>query len=122
MVRSRDSILRFRYERVLRSWLQHHIGATPRLIVYQMPLVILADMIHGEEDIAGLQHNGLAVRVGRTAIRSTRSAKQKVVVSFEHTLLQSQNRMDCGALFRFGVDRVGDALFIWLRGRVAAGH
>jgi hypothetical protein len=87
-----------------------------------MPLVILADMIHGEEDIAGLQHNGLAVRVGRTAIRSTRSAKQEVVVSFEHTLLQSQNRMDCGALFRFGVDRVGDALFIWLRGRVAAGH
>src|SRR6516225_3003217 len=49
------------YKRILRTWLEHHICAPPRLIVDQAPFVALADVVNGHKDITGPQHECLAI-------------------------------------------------------------
>src|SRR5215472_15899383 len=62
--RRNDSAAGARQEGVLRTRLQHHVGAPPRLIVEQAPLVAGADMVLGDQDIAGSHDERLVVAGG----------------------------------------------------------
>jgi NAD(P)-dependent dehydrogenase (short-subunit alcohol dehydrogenase family) len=50
-----------RHEGIFGARLQYHIRAPPRLIVYQTPFVAGADIVLGEQHIAGSHHECLAV-------------------------------------------------------------
>src|SRR5215469_4780883 len=52
------------HEGILGARLEHHVGAPPRLIVDQTPFMALADMVHGDQHIAGSEYERLPVRGG----------------------------------------------------------
>jgi hypothetical protein len=58
-----------RHEGILGARLEHHVGAPPRLIVDQAPFVAGAEMVFGEQDIAGPDDERLAA-AGREFERS----------------------------------------------------
>ena len=45
------------YKRILRTRLEHHVCAPPRLIVDQAPFVALADVVNSHKDITVPQHD-----------------------------------------------------------------
>src|SRR5262249_4356451 len=52
------------YKRILRTRLEHHVCAPPRLIIDQAPFVALADVVNSNKDITGPQHECLAIGGG----------------------------------------------------------
>src|SRR5262245_31975215 len=62
--RAAQSLWALRHEQVAGAGLEHDIGAAPGLIVDQPPLVPDADIVGGDQHIAGTQHERLAVAGG----------------------------------------------------------